>query len=186
MGIVSRFLLFLYTLFFALVALGILVLTTGLVPTGDVAAAVAYWSGRMETVVGAAVLFLVSIELMASGCFSGSKNASAKESVIVHGAQGDVNISAGAILETVERLAREVSGVCTVKPKVRFRKVKDEYTVLLHLDLGIAPESSAVAIANQLQKNIKEHLAVYMGLNDLTVTINVDGIRQMDKKRRVV
>lgn len=185
MGFVSRFLLFIYTLFFALMALGIIVLTTGLVPSGEIFSVISYWLGRMETVAIAAVIFLISIELMASGCFSKS-DGSAKGGALVHGEKGDVSISSAAILETVERLARSMSGVYTVKARARFRHGKESCKVLLHLDLGIAPQGNAVQIANQLQNDIKEYLSSYMGIDDLEIGINIDGIRQIERKKRVV
>ena len=189
MGIISRFLLFFYTLCIALLSLGVIVLCTGVVPADDLWNNMLYVFGRAETVGIAVVVFLVSIELMGN-CF-GSKGDKdlGTEGVIVHGAQGDVKISKAAITDFCTKLCFNIAGVRDVKVKVRFLKKSDydDPFTNLRIRLMLGQEYSAVDIANEIQKNIKEQLALYLGLEHVTMDITVDNISNTgSKKKRVV
>ncbi|WP_196594609.1 alkaline shock response membrane anchor protein AmaP [Pectinatus sottacetonis] len=189
MGIINRFLLFFYTLFFALLSLGIIVLCSGIISINDVWNNLLFLTNHVETVVAAIFIFLISIELMGN-CFSTKKEKElGSEGIIVHGEQGDVKISRNAILELSSKLCYNISGVREAKIKTRFiKKVgHDELITYLKIKLIIGQACDAVNIANEIQKNIKHELSIYMGLSDVSIDITVNSISNASiKKKRVV
>ncbi|MDQ0203404.1 alkaline shock response membrane anchor protein AmaP [Pectinatus haikarae] len=189
MGIINRFLLFFYTACIALLSLGVIVLCTGVVPPDDLWNDLLYILGRAETIVAAALVFLISIELMGN-CFASKRDRDlGGEGIIVHGAQGDVKISKGAILGFCTKLCSGMPGVRDVKVKVRFLKKADhdDLTTDLKIKLMLGQEYSAVDISDEIQKNIKSQLALYMGLDDVSMDIIIDNISASgSKKKRVI
>lgn len=189
MGIINRFLLFLYTICIALLALGVIVLCMGVISIDDLWNNLLYVLGRTETVIAAVVFFLLSIEFMAN-CFSGKRGKDlGGEGILVHGSQGDVKISKNAILDFCKRICSSVHGVRDVKVKVRFLKKANasEPVTNLRVTLMLAQEYNAVDIADEIQKNTRDQLSAYMGLDDVTMDITIDNIsRPNSKKKRVV
>ncbi len=189
MGIINRFLLFFYTLFFALLSLSVIVLCTGILPIEEVWNNVLYALGRMETVGAAVVIFLISIELMGN-CFSSSKDKNlGSEGIIAHGEHGDVKITKNAILDLANKLCCNVPGVREAKIRIKFTKKnsQNDLTTYLRIKLIIGQEYNAVEISDKIQKDIKDQLSLYMGLDDVSLDITVDNISNaVDKKKRVI
>ncbi|MBB5336389.1 alkaline shock response membrane anchor protein AmaP [Pectinatus brassicae] len=189
MGIINRILLFFYTLLIALVAVGVIVICSGVISLTEIWNNFLYASGRLETIAGAVVLFLLSIELMGN-CFSSKKDKDfGTEGIIVHAEQGDVKISKGAILELANKLCYNVAGVREVKIKTKFVKKSnaEELLTVLKLKLTIGTEYSAVNISNEIQANIKNQLSMYMGLDNVSLDVVIDSISNANaKKKRVV
>ena len=190
MGIINRFLLFFYTLFFALLSLGLIVLCTGIIPIDDLWNNALYMLSRFETIGAAVVIFLLSIELMGN-CFSVKKDSDlGNEGIIVHGNNGEVHITKNAVLDVTNRLCHNMPGVYDTKIKVKFLKKANhiEMSTQLKIRLIIGQEYDAIRMSDELQKNIKDQLSSYMSLNDVAIDIIVDSVSDSSsvKKRRVV
>lgn len=188
MGFFNKFLLFFYCLLIALLSLGTIVICTGLISTYDLWNTLLYLTGRTETVVGAVIVFLFSIEFMGS-CFSGNHDKDmGREGISVHGEEGDVKISRSALLTYCTKLCTTAAGVRDAKVKVRFmRKGKgNEAFTKLRITLMLWQDYSAVTVADNVQKTIKKHLSDYMGLDNVVIDITVDNVAGTGKRKHVV
>ena len=101
MGYINRFLLFLYTLAIALAALGVIVLCLPVFPIPVILNETAFVLSRWETMAGAALVFILSVHLLACSFSGGSKHEEKKEqepeAVVVHGAGGEVRVAVSAV-----------------------------------------------------------------------------------------
>ena len=75
MGYINRFLLFLYTLAIALAALGVIVLCLPVFPVPAILNETAFLLSRWETIAGAALVFLISVHLVACSLTCGVLSA---------------------------------------------------------------------------------------------------------------
>ena len=127
MGFINRFLLFLYALAVALAALGVIVLCLPVIPVPVVLNEVAFALSRWETMAGAALVFLLSVHLVACSFSSSSKREEKAEkepeAVVVKGAAGEVRVATSAVSSLAEKSALKVHGVESAEAKVESRRV---------------------------------------------------------------
>ena len=98
MGLINRFLLCLYTLSFAVLALGVAALVLQLVPERYIWNEFQFLEAQWQTGAVAFVVFLLSIHLLAvSLTGAGKKAAFDKEVILVHGGSGDVRVAVAAV-----------------------------------------------------------------------------------------
>ena len=102
MGYINRFLLFLYALAVALAALGVIVLCLPVFPVPAILNETTFLLSRWETIAGAALVFLISVHLVACSLTCGSRSGEQKEkkeaeAVVVRGASGEVRVAIPAV-----------------------------------------------------------------------------------------
>ena len=83
MGIINRFLLFLYTLFIAVLSIGVILLVVKLVPEQYVINEYQYLTAQWQTAAGALLFFLLSIHLLCCSLFNGSKEQVSRNDIIL-------------------------------------------------------------------------------------------------------
>jgi len=193
MGIINRFLLFLYTISFALLSLGLIVVCLQIVPTQYIWNEFFYLSGRWETGAVAFVVFLWSIHLLSLSFVSTKKSSYDKEAIIVHGSMGDVRVSVAAIRNMVDKVTRMVSGVRDVKVQVTAERSKTKErlpegtSVQIKLRIIIGQESNVAKISDAIQDTVQSHLQEFIGLKNFSVNISVADISNAAiEKQRVV
>ena len=128
MGYINRFLLFLYALAVALAALGVIVLCLPVFPVPAILNEAAFLLSRWETIAGAALVFLISVHLVACSLTCGSQSGEKKakkepEAVVVRGASGEVRVAIPAVSSLAEKSASKVYGVENVEAKVEARSL---------------------------------------------------------------
>ncbi len=197
MGFINRFLLFLYALAIALAALGVIVLCLPVFPIPMILNEVAFVLSRWETMAGAALVFLLSVHLLACSFSSGSKKEEKKEkepeAVIVHGASGDVHVAVPAVSSLAEKSAMKVYGVEGVNAKVESRRVAGgegktpSSSVVVGLNLELGAGQNVAQVSEAVQAAVSEQMNEVLGLADYSIDISVAEIAGKDaaKKSRV-
>lgn len=189
MGIINRFILFLYTLFFAVLSLGAGALVLHVVPEHAVWNEFQYAAAQWQTGAAAAVLFLLSIHLLGCSFAAAGKGREEHEVILVHAAAGDVKVAVDAVRNLADRTARMMPGVRDVKVKVTsVRKKENESSVRIVLRLVLGQESNVAAVSDGLRAEIGRHLEETVGIADFSLEISVADISNapLAKKQRVV
>ena len=197
MGYINRFLLFLYALAVALAALGVIVLCLPVFPVPAILNETAFLLSRWETIAGAALVFLISVHLVACSLTCGSRSGEQKEkkepeAVVVRGASGEVRIAIPAVSSMAEKSASKVYGVENVDAKVEARRVTGEdgvpsSKVAIGLEVALAAGQNVAQASDAIRAAVSEQMDNVLGLADYSIDISIAEFAGMDaaKKSRV-
>lgn len=197
MGYINRFLLFLYALAVALAALGVIVLCLPVFPVPAILNETAFLLSRWETIVGAALVFLISVHLMACSLTCGSRSGEQKEkkepeAVVVRGASGEVRVAIPAVSSMAEKSASKVYGVENVDAKVEARRVTGEdgvpsSKVAIGLEVALAAGQNVAQASDAIRAAVSEQMDNVLGLADYSIDISIAEFAGIDaaKKSRV-
>ncbi|MBQ4422119.1 MAG: alkaline shock response membrane anchor protein AmaP [Schwartzia sp.] len=197
MGYINRFLLFLYTLAIALAALGVIVLCLPVFPIPVILNETAFVLSRWETMAGAALVFILSVHLLACSFSGGSKHEEKKEqepeAVVVHGAGGEVRVAVSAVSSLAEKSAAKVHGVENANAKVESRRVAGGEgnapvsSVVIGLDLELGAGQNVAQVSDAVRAAVSEQMNEVLGLSDYSIDISIAEIagREAAKKSRV-
>ena len=197
MGYINRFLLFLYTLAIALAALGVIVLCLPVFPIPVILNETAFVLSRWETMAGAALVFILSVHLLACSFSGGSKHEEKKEqepeAVVVHGAGGEVRVAVSAVSSLAEKSAAKVHGVESANAKVESRRVAGSQSqapassVVIGLNLELGAGQNVAQVSDAVRAAVSEQMNEVLGLSDYSIDISIAEIagREAAKKSRV-
>jgi len=197
MGYINRFLLFLYALAVALAALGVIVLCLPVFPVPAILNETAFLLSRWETIAGAALVFLISVHLVACSLTCGSRSGEQKEkkepeAVVVRGASGEVRVAIPAVSNMAEKSASKVYGVENVDAKVEARRVTGEdgvpsSKVAIGLEVALAAGQNVAQASDAIRAAVSEQMGNVLGLADYSIDISIAEFAGMDaaKKSRV-
>ena len=197
MGYINRFLLFLYALAVALAALGVIVLCLPVFPVPAILNETAFLLSRWETIAGAALVFLISVHLVACSLTCGSRSGEQKEkkepeAAVVRGASGEVRIAIPAVSSMAEKSASKVYGVENVDAKVEARRVTGEdgvpsSKVAIGLEVALAAGQNVAQASDAIRAAVSEQMDNVLGLADYSIDISIAEFAGMDaaKKSRV-
>ena len=197
MGYINRFLLFLYTLAIALAALGVIVLCLPVFPIPVILNETAFVLSRWETMAGAALVFILSVHLLACSFSGGSKHEEKKEqepeAVVVHGAGGEVRVAVSAGSSLAEKSAAKVHGVENANAKVESRRAAGGQSqapassVVIGLDLELGAGQNVAQVSDAVRAAVSEQMNEVLGLSDYSIDISIAEIagREAAKKSRV-
>ncbi|MBO4852752.1 MAG: alkaline shock response membrane anchor protein AmaP [Schwartzia sp.] len=197
MGFINRFLLFLYALAVALAALGVIVLCLPVIPVPVVLNEVAFALSRWETMAGAALVFLLSVHLVACSFSSSSKREEKAEkepeAVVVKGAAGEVRVATSAVSSLAEKSALKVHGVESAEAKVESRRVvkgegqEASSAVVIGLEVGLGGNQNVTQVSDAVRAAVSEQMSNVLGLAEYSIDISVTEIAGKDaaKKSRV-
>lgn len=189
MGIINRFFLFLYTLVFALLALGVVALTFQVVPAHVLWNECQYALAQWQTGAAAFVVFLLSIHLLGCSLASGKREHEDHEVILVQGTSGEVRVAVAAVKNLVDKVARMVVGVRDLKLKVKaVRKDGQQSAVAIRLRLVIGQETNVTVVSDKIRQEVQRHLEDVVGIKDFALDIAVTDITNapLAKKQRVV
>ena len=197
MGYINRFLLFLYTLAIALAALGVIVLCLPVFPIPVILNETAFVLSRWETMAGAALVFILSVHLLACSFSGGSKHEEKKEqepeAVVVHGAGGEVRVAVSAVSSLAEKSAAKVHGVENANAKVESRRAAGSQSqasassVVIGLNLELGAGQNVAQVSDAVRAAVSEQMNEVLGLSDYSIDISIAEIagREAAKKSRV-
>ena len=197
MGYINRFLLFLYALAVALAALGVIVLCLPVFPVPAILNETAFLLSRWETIAGAALVFLISVHLVACSLTCGSRSGEQKEkkepeAVVVRGASGEVRVAIPAVSSMAEKSASKVYGVENVDAKVEARRVTGEdgvpsSKVAIGLEVALAAGQNVAQASDAIRAAVSEQMDNVLGLADYSIDISIAEFAGIDaaKKSRV-
>ena len=193
MGYINRFLLFLYTLAIALAALGVIVLCLPVFPIPVILNETAFVLSRWETMAGAALVFILSVHLLACSFSGGSKREEKKEkepeAVVVHGEGGEVRVAVPAVSNLAEKCALKVQGVENANAKVESRRVaggegKASSSVAIRLDLELGARKNVAQVSDAVRAAVSEQVNEVLGLEDYSIDISVAEIAGKDAAKQ--
>lgn len=195
MGYINRFLLFLYTLAIALAALGVIVLCLPVFPIPVILNETAFVLSRWETMAGAALVFILSVHLLACSFSGGSKHEEKQEpeAVVVHGAGGEVRVAVSAVSSLAEKSAAKVHGVENANAKVESRRAAGSQSqapassVVIGLNLELGAGQNVAQVSDAVRAAVSEQMNEVLGLSDYSIDISIAEIagREAAKKSRV-
>lgn len=175
MGYINRFLLLIYALAIAAVALGTIVLCFHILPTDEVLNEVKFLLSRWETIATAAVVFLLSVHLL--GCAVSTDSAfghSSGEFLLLTGATGKVTVTVEAIKNLIEKSVLAVSGVRDVKSKVKTVTLKDGSPELnIQLFLSVGQDRRVTGIADSVRNDVIQNVEKVFGLAACNVEVEI-------------
>lgn len=178
MGYINRFLLLVYSLAIAALALGVIVLCLHVLPTNEILNEIKYALSRWETIAVSGVVFLWSVHLLGCAISSGSSEGSSRgEMLILSGATGKVSVSIAAAGSLVEKTALAVSGVRSVKSKVRAVNTGDDSSELdVYLTLTIGQETMVTEIADEVRRSVAENIGKVLGVKTCKVEVEISDL----------
>ena len=189
MGFFNRFLLFLYALFFGVVSLGVILLVFNVVPERVLLNEYQFAVTQWQTGAVAGVVLLISIHLMfCSFGGKGSKETSSGDIMLIHGTEGDVNVSINAVKGMVERIAAGVRGVREAKVKATVKRDKEKGDSLgLDVKLEVGQERSIANISDDVRTQSSKYLTDIACISNFDVVVSVQSISSgvVVKKRRL-
>ena len=189
MGVFNRFLLFLYSLFFGVVSLGIILLVLNVVPERVLLNEYQFAVTQWQTGVIAGVVFIISIHLLfCSFAGKGSKELTSGDIMLVHGTEGDVNVSINAVKGMIERISNGVRGVREAKVKAALKQDKDNGDCLnLDVKLEVGQERSVANISDDIRTQASKYLTDIACISNFDVVVSVQSISSgvVVKKRRL-
>lgn len=189
MGLINRFLLFIYTLAIALLSLGVIAICLDAVPEHMLWNEFTYAAAQWQTIAIAVVVFLWSIHLL-GGSLSGRKSARKdREVILVHGAAGDVGVAVEAVRNMIDRSVRTVYGVRDVKAAVTAeRRSETDSFVNIDLRIVIGQEKNVAGISDAIHEVVRQHMEDILGMGDFGLHVAVKDISNaaVAKKQRVV
>lgn len=190
MGIINRFLIFLYTLFIAVLSIGVILLVVKLVPEQYVINEYQYLAAQWQTAAGALLFFLLSIHLLCCSLFNGSKEqVSRNDIILVNTDSGSVQVTLEAVREMINRLSDSTVGVRESKTVCQVRHGKENDDKLeITLKLIIGQDRNIGLISDDIRGKIDQHMKHLVGINAYELKIEVESIAGgvAVKKRRVI
>ena len=191
MGAINRTLLFFYTLFFAAVSIGVILIVAHVIPDRILLNEYQFLSNSWQTGVAAGAVFLLSIHLLLC-CFDrkAEKYSSSKDIVLVQGAAGDVQVSMEAIQDMIQRHSTSVNGVREAQVKCSLVPASDDKGERIKADIRITvgQDKRISNITDEINKRVSDGIADVVGVNDFDIVISVQDIVSgvVTKKRRVI
>lgn len=178
MGIFNRGLLFVYTLFFGLLCVGVVCICVQLIPERVLLNEYEYLVHQWQTPVTAGAIAGISLHLFLCS-LSGSRNRqiNAKELLLVQGQEGQVAVSMAAIRDSAVRLASEIRGVRKAKVSTKVERRKEEGDFLkLDISLEVGQERPVADISDEVRRQLGGYLANTVGVADAELSVSVQSI----------
>lgn len=189
MGIINRFLLFLYGLGVGLLSLGVAAACLKLLPEHVWVNEMKYGLQQQETLAAVGVFLVLSIYFVLYCFFSSSdkKPSTEKEVILLKGADGEIKVAADAVRNVVEREAMAATFVRDAKARV-VPMGKEEGTPLrLEVQLVLLSGANVPKVSNEVTSNVKTHLRQTMDIPDVPLEVSVSEITNAPvEKKRVV
>ena len=189
MGVFNRFLLFFYALFFGVVSLGVVLLVFNVIPERMLLNEYQFAVSQWETGAIASVVFIISIHLLfCSFSGKGSKEINSDEIVLIHGTEGDVNVSINAVKGMIERISGGIRGVREARVKAVVKRDKEKGDCLsLEVKLDVGQERSIASISDDVRTQSGKYLTDIACISNYDVVVSVQSISSgvVVKKRRL-
>lgn len=182
MGILNRFLLFLFALVSVAGGGALLVVVARLLPQQEWLSIVEQYAGRPECLAGLAIYLVVGLHLLVSSLIFRSKEQETRgELTLVAGTAGNIQVSSAAVRDVAERAARDVRGVRDVHAKLtshRSNGVGAESSIRLSLQLVLGTETPVRETADEVHEAVQATLSSLLGFPEVDIQLSVSEITQ--------
>ena len=185
MGVINRFLLFLYALSIAALSVGVFALWGGLLPEAEIIDGLRFILRRWETLLAALIFFLFSVHFIGKSFSRGGENISEGESdVIIHGTAGDIHVAREAVSVLAERSARSVHGVERAQAAVTVGFSGDK-TTKITMDIVVDQGHNVKETADAVHSAVSQAIESILNITNCAVEISVPEISNAGALKRV-
>lgn len=178
MGIIDRIILSIYTLLLAVLSVGVILISLGLIPLELIWTGISHISGQWEAGLVGVIFLLISIRLL----LAGMRSKRVRDTIVNHNEMGDVHISLDAIKNLVEKTSRQTRGVRGVKVRV----INNSKGLRVSLKAVVSPEVHVPSVSAELQQRIHEYIKNTVGVELVDVEILVENISNDFKAKQRV
>ncbi|MGI6093293.1 MAG: alkaline shock response membrane anchor protein AmaP [Veillonellaceae bacterium] len=178
MGIFDRIILSIYTLLLTFLSVGVMLIALRLISLDLVWTSLNRIYGQWEAALIGAVFLLVSIRLMLAGL----RTKHNKGTIVHHNDFGDVHITLDAVENLIEKTARHVRGVRSVKINIERRSSN----LFVTIRAIISPESNVPDVSKDIQQRVHDHIKSTVGIELADVRILVENISNDFKPKQRV
>lgn len=175
MGIIDRVILTLYTFIMALIALLVVIYSTGLIPVKTIITTIIVIPGSWEYTVGGVIVFLLSIRLLLAGIGVFGQDLL----VLEDNESGKSTISKRALEHYISDVSQEVYGIYGVKVAVRMHEDK---SIDAHINASLEPGVNVFVTTEEVKDNIKETIKKVVGLEINEVEFHFKNIKSNNKQ----
>ncbi|MBM7555232.1 alkaline shock response membrane anchor protein AmaP [Halanaerobacter jeridensis] len=177
MRFLDRFFILMLALLVVAISVGLASFYFGVVSQYEVANFVAELGGRAETLIVAAVLFLIAIRIIQLSFMSRNKD---KQTIIGEGELGTVRITIEAINNFVKDVVRAEANTTDTQSKV---KVTEEGLDVI-LNLTVYDKVKVPNLANQIQEQVKSEIEEAIGAKVDQVEVLIKAIEKPKEKNK--
>ena len=182
MGILNRFLLFLFALVSVAAGGALVVVAARLLPQQEWLSLVEQYAGRPECLAGLAIYLIVGLHLLVSSLVFRSKEQETRgELTLVAGTAGNIQVSSAAVRDVAERAAHSVRGVRDVHARIKSRRpdgVGADSTIRLSLQLILGTETPVRETADAVHEAVQAELSSLLGFPEVDIALSVSEITQ--------
>lgn len=178
MGILTRFLLFLFALVSVVAGGTLMVIAARLFPEPAWLAIWNQYAGRPETLAGLGIYLVVALLLLVrSVSFEKSSEVRRKAVALSSSATGSVDVATAAVQGVAERTARSLPSVRDVRADVHMARKKDGTEQLrLSLRLVLGTEVPVKDVTSAVEAAVRDELSRLLGLDDVGMKIAIEDI----------
>ena len=182
MGILNRFLLFLFSLVSIAGGGALLVVAARLLPQQEWLSLVDQYAGRPECLAGFAIYLIVGLHLLLSSLLVRSSGQETRgELTLVAGAAGSIQVASAAVRDVAERAARDVRGVREVHARLTSHRPDGtgaDSSIRLSLQLVLGTETPVRETADAVHEAVQAALSSLLGFPDVAIELSVSEITQ--------
>lgn len=175
MGIINRFLLFIYAAVALLVSLFAVALATKALPDDVLLNEIMFFLHQSATVTALGVFAAFSVYFLLYTFFVGEKKKSAPKdtNVIIKTPAGEVRIARNAIESLTNREATSITGVREAYTKVITSGKEGEAKLSLNISLILLAGANVPAISAEVTNSVKNRIFESLGEKDTPVSLSV-------------
>lgn len=189
MGIINRFLLFVYALAIAFFSLGAGALFLQIVSPAVLDNEVHFLLSRWEFLAGAAVFFLLSVHFLGCSISIGQTAADNGETMLLQGENGEIKVTLSAVKSMLENVIQSVAGVSSAKVDLLLDSKKQNTAgVYLNVHLSLYQGKNVTAVSELVREKAAQAMQQTLGIENYILDIVIDDMSGASpaKKQRVV
>ena len=184
MGIINRFLCFVFSAAVLVVAVAFLLVVCGIVSEDVFYNNLKYLLRQKEApaVVGTFILFAFYFGCVSFFSKGSKKPEEPKEFLLNKTEGGQINVTVDAVKDLIERTAMTVSGVREVTSEV---KQESETAIAVKINIGVLTGINVPQTANEIIAAVKSELNAALSIENAKVTISTTEISNNGASKRV-
>jgi uncharacterized alkaline shock family protein YloU len=175
MGIINRFLLFVYAGVALLVALFVIAFATKTLPEHLLFNEIEFLLHQKATLTALGVVAFFSLYFLLYSFFVGEKKDNLQEDdhVVIKTKTGEVRVAKNAIESLTDREATSVSGVRESETKVNVSTTENGVKLSLKLTLVLLSGANVPKISDEVTNAVKSRIFDSLGIQDVPVDLSV-------------
>ena len=190
MGIINRFLLFIYALVVLLVAVFVILFAVKALPENVLFNEASFLLKQHETLTALGIIACFSVYFLLYAYFVGEKKKETPNKdagVVIKTATGEVSVAKNAIESLADREATSIGGVRESNAKVVVTESEGKTKLSLNISLILLAGANVPTVSAEVTRAVKERIAASLGENDVPVNLSVRELNSApdENQRRV-